>query len=259
MSSPQDQSSSSDAQLDLQRVRHALKRVRAVPRLNLFSPTHVPGERSKLQAALTSALRPAHADIEALFAEHLPGLLVPNLAGCISNRGQIGTPLTNLLNCYDLCAHCCAEARRALEFLENCLLGVRPKQFLAEAVIAARVNAWSQAQASKLAYRERQASRAPPYRLRFSDDAARRPQFEPNACDCEIVEALRKSHPKRLTTGAIAQRIGRSESSIASNLKKLVDVDWLYNPHDRKGYGLTSNGLSRSAGSSPISLPVSKS
>jgi hypothetical protein len=245
------QGRSASRQEDLGIVRSALRVLKTVPALDLFGADYSLAKRAALRRQLQIDFRPLFFPLERLCAEFAPELAVPNPLVCISNKRSIGTPIANVLNCHDVCAHCIEEARRTLSFLEARLMGSLtdvdfpvPVQLIAE-----RIAAWRQKQVE----RERR------------DMELRKLQFSPfdnrgklsfgqvrivqdnlpklDQTDREILGVLMKSHPQRLITSAIAERTRRSAGVIGKNLKKLCDMGLLRNPRDRKGYGMTEEGL----------------
>jgi hypothetical protein len=102
---------------DIATVKRALELIDAIPPWNY--PAEPLGKRVGLHARLKDEFQSIWARLEGLYAEFLPAAAGPRSPACTSIGSSVGTPVTNLLHCHDLCPHCLVPARRTLVELRD--------------------------------------------------------------------------------------------------------------------------------------------
>jgi hypothetical protein len=94
----------------------------------------------RIVEGLSSSLVPHLVDLERLQTEFIPEAKLPGPCSFSNDRASVGTPVANLVACFDACVYCCGEAARALKLLEGGLRGEDVfGKFLPPEVIAARI------------------------------------------------------------------------------------------------------------------------
>ncbi len=98
-------------------------------------------ERGRIHLKFKEDIKPLYGVLERLQAEFIPEAQFPSPLACTIWTAGSGTPVTNLIGCFDLCVHCHGEAKRGLRVVRDGLLGkpvVHP--FLPPEELAARVH-----------------------------------------------------------------------------------------------------------------------
>jgi hypothetical protein len=200
-----------------------------VPPLDLHAKGYSPVERGRFHQEFVKHFEPILFTLERLVAEFLLHYRVPNPKGCTGNKGRVGTPTQNLLDCYDLCPACVSEARQAFMYLDAQLNG-RSVQFpIPVTLIKERLAAHRQERALDARRKERSARSARATRPKVTNgtgarteskagrSASPRKQGRPRAdpgLDQRLKNALESMAARGLTHSELAKLVGCSESDL---------------------------------------------
>jgi hypothetical protein len=101
-----------------------------------------PRGRQELRKEIQAKFKDHVATIEKLLARFVPEALLPSPCGEVRNKASLRSPFSNLLECFDLCERCCAEARLAIGIAaDRAKGGAVRREFLAPEIVGARITA----------------------------------------------------------------------------------------------------------------------